>query len=196
MDVNYGHDWVEGNYKPGHTVWLTVTESDGVTVKGLAELTTGFVPWWDGQSGFSTNWDGWIGQPPDIMPGDWVFGKVDNGFASEVEVGEITGILDFNADTVEGQVFAPWTGPLNANCGVWVQDGPGLDFVVEAEGGPYFCDFTPWDLMPDQPVGVRYQEPDGDWVGNVFQEPLPYLHLQKWADDEPAEGGNLGFTVE
>jgi uncharacterized repeat protein (TIGR01451 family) len=32
LEVNYGHDWVEGNYEPGHTIWITVTESDETTV--------------------------------------------------------------------------------------------------------------------------------------------------------------------
>jgi uncharacterized repeat protein (TIGR01451 family) len=50
--VNYGHDWVEGRYEAGHTLWITATESDGFTVKATAELTTGLIPWWGGDTGF------------------------------------------------------------------------------------------------------------------------------------------------
>jgi len=27
--VNYAHDWAEGDYEVGHTVWITVTDSGG-----------------------------------------------------------------------------------------------------------------------------------------------------------------------
>ena len=74
FDVNYGHDWVEGRYEPGHTVWITVTESDGSTVKGVAEFNSGYIDWWD-DNGFSTNWDGWLGDQPDMQPFDFVYGQ-------------------------------------------------------------------------------------------------------------------------
>ncbi|RPJ22526.1 MAG: hypothetical protein EHM35_18150, partial [Planctomycetaceae bacterium] len=55
LQVNYGHDWVEGNYEAAHTLWLTVTDAAG-TVKATAELQTQQIPWWSpGQTGFSTN---------------------------------------------------------------------------------------------------------------------------------------------
>src|SRR5690606_13493241 len=48
MNVNYDHDWIEGNYPPGYEVDLTVTESDGETVKATTTLTTFEIPWWGG----------------------------------------------------------------------------------------------------------------------------------------------------
>jgi len=78
--VNYGHDWVEGNYEAGHTIWITVTEGYDGPIKATAELATGVVPWWGGRTGFSTNWQGWSPDQPDIVPGDWVYGRVDDGF--------------------------------------------------------------------------------------------------------------------
>jgi len=46
----------------GYEVVLTVTESDGVTVKGTTTLTTAEIPWWGGQTGFSTKHGrGWFG---------------------------------------------------------------------------------------------------------------------------------------
>lgn len=197
--VNYGHDWVEGNYEAGHTMWLTVTDSLG-NLKATASGETGPIPWWGGQSGFSTNYNIiWAGQQPDIQPGDWVYGLMDNGRSSVVQIGVIDGVLDIDNDSISGHVYAPWfTDPLNANCGVWVENGPGMGFMVDPDGGAYFCDFGDmgWDLVPGQMVGVSYQEPDGDWVINVFEEPAPRLFIAQWANGQPAEGGNFIFRIE
>jgi uncharacterized repeat protein (TIGR01451 family) len=201
LNVNYGHDWVNGNYEAGHTVWLTVTESDGFTVKATAVLTTGPIPWWGGQSGFETQWDDWVPGPGvDIQPGDWVFGLVNSAsHTTTVHIGTINGELDVDADTISGTIHANWfTQILNANCGVWEENGPGRDFTVDPDGGAYFCDFGAmgWDLLPEHQVGVQYQEPDGDWVINAFQYPRPYLRIQKQADGNPAEGGTFAFQIQ
>jgi uncharacterized repeat protein (TIGR01451 family) len=197
MTVNYAHDWVEGNYEAGHTVWLTVTNSGG-TVKGTAIGTTGLIPWWNGQSGFSTNYNvSWTGQQPDIVPGDWVYGLVESdSYTTSVHIGTITGTLDVVSNTVSGNVYADWfTQTLNGNCGVWVQDGPNRDFQVEPDGGSYLCDFSPFDLLPDQDVYVEYREPDGDWVLNVFRQPAPDLQTDKYGQGQPAPGGNYVYTI-
>jgi len=194
LEVNYGHDWVQGSYEPGHTVWITVTESDGSTPKGTAELQTHDFGGW---TGFSTD-DGWTSPRPDIIPGDWVFGRVDNGFTATVHIGTIEGELDVDADTISGTVTADSAGELlNAQCGVWQEGGPGYEFQVDPDGGSYFCDFGDegWDLTPGQQVGVQYQDPEQNWVVNVFEEPAPYLGIDKWAGGNPAEGGNLEFTI-
>ena len=52
LSVNYAHDWVEGLYEPGHTIWITATESDESTIKGLAELQSYAIPAWGGQTRF------------------------------------------------------------------------------------------------------------------------------------------------
>lgn len=199
LNVNYGHDWVEGNYETGHTVWLTVTQADGVTIKATAELTTGVIPWWGGRTGFSTNLgEPWQPQRPDIETGDWVYGSLDGVYTSSVRVGTITGAVDANADTVSGTITADWfTQMLNAQCGVWERDAPNYHFTVAPDGGSYLCDFSAdWDLLPGQTVHVDYQEPDGDWVLNAFQEPTPHLRIQTWADGNPAEGGNFTFHIQ
>jgi uncharacterized repeat protein (TIGR01451 family) len=199
MRVNYGHDWVEGDYAAGYTVLITVTESDGSTVKGTAVLTTGAVPWWDGGTGFSTNWQDWTWRP-DMQPGDWVYGlMVENSYTSTVHIGTVDGNVDVDADTVSGTVTANWfTQMLNANCSVWEENGPGFDFMVDPNGGSYECDFSGegWDLLPGQDVGVEYQEPDGDWVSNAFEEPVPRLDIDKWANGSPAESGNFVYHIQ
>jgi len=72
LEIDYGHDLVQGLYEPGHTAKIKVTESDGNTVKGAADLPTEVIAEWGGVSGFSTSRQGWTGPPPDILPGDWV----------------------------------------------------------------------------------------------------------------------------
>jgi hypothetical protein len=168
IEVNYGHDWVQGEYEVGHTVWLTVTDEFGA-IKATAEVETAPLPW--GGIGFQTEWDDWDPEQPDILPDDWVYALVDNGYESTVQVGTITGDLDLEDDTVAGTIYADWfTEALNGNCGVWTEGGPWIDFTVDPDGGSYFCDFgaVGWDLQPGPTVAVQYQEPDGDWVLNAF----------------------------
>jgi uncharacterized repeat protein (TIGR01451 family) len=199
MSVNYGHDWVEGYYEPGHTLWITITESDTGTVKATAQLHTQEIPWWGGTSGFSTNLDNpWVPGQPDIQPGDWAFGRMDNGYTSTVRIGTITGELDIEADTISGTIHANWfTQTLNANCGIWEEGGPGQGFEVDPDGGSYFCDFSEqWDILPGHDVGVQYMEPDGDWVINVFEEPVPELSIQKGTTSGPAvPGGTYLYRI-
>jgi uncharacterized repeat protein (TIGR01451 family) len=201
LNVNYAHDWVEGRYEVGHTVWITLTKSDGVTIKDTAVLTTGQVPWWGGKTGFSTNWQGWSsGSTPDLQTGDWVYGLVDNGHASTVRIGDITGDLDLDADSVAGNVYAPWfTQKLIGSCAVWENGGPDENFRVDPNGGAYSCDFggMGWDLLPGHDVGVQYQEPDGDVVINVFRAPAPNMRIEKWAEGsgQAVPGGPVVFTL-
>jgi uncharacterized repeat protein (TIGR01451 family) len=203
LNVNYGHDWIEGNYEPGHTLWLTVTDGFG-DPKATAELQTQQIPWWPpDQTGFSTNLDNaWVPGQPDMVPGDWVFAQMDNGQMAEVRIGEITGALDIGADTIGGNVYADWfTDTLHAYCAVWEDGGPWQDFWVDPDGGAYFCDFQtmdpPWDVLPGHDVGVEYQEPDGDWVINMFEEPAPDINVQKWAEGsgQAYPGGPVVFGL-
>ena len=202
MSVNYGHDWVEGNYEPGHTLWLTVTNDVG-EVQATVELQTQEIPWWGGgQTGFSTNLEGttWLPQRPDILEDWWVYGRLDNGYTSEVKMGTIEGALDLDADSISGNIWAPWfTETLNGDCGVWEDGGPGEGFQVDPNGGAYACDFGAmgWDLLPGHDVGVSYQEPDGDRVINVFKEPAPNVRVEKWAEGsgQVMPGGPVIFTL-
>ena len=199
LRVNYAHDWVESNYEAGHTVWLTLTDSLGHP-KATAGGVTGPIPWWGGQSGFSTNYNVlWSGQHPDIQPGDWVHAAMSDGQTGAVRIGVINGTLDIDNDTISGDIHAPWfSDPLEGGCGVWVHNGPGMGFMVDPDGGSYFCDFGDmgWDLQPGQMVGVDYRQPDGHQVINVFEEPAPRLFIQQWSNGQPAEGGNFIFRIE
>ncbi len=199
LRVNYGHDWVEGNYESGHTLWITLTDGLGA-LKATATLTTGVVPWWGGGQGFTTDLyvvSGWSPRP-DLQPGDWVYASMDNGYTAAVRLGTITGALDVNADTISGTVTAPWLpNPVDGRCEIWEPGGPGYDFTVNPNGGGYLCDASgEWDLTPGHDVAVSYIEPDGDQVFNIFEEPVPRVSIYTWADGQPAAGGNFVLTVQ
>lgn len=204
MEVNYGHEWIEGSYEAGHTVWITVTDSGG-TIKATATLTTGQMPWWNpGETGFSTNLgDPWMGDRPDIQPGDWVYGEVDTGYTTDVHIGEITGYPDTDADTITGTLDVnELTDPVQVRCDAWGAPGgvPSKFDTIQPNGSdPYTCAWDPvteWDMEPGQDIGVSYQDSDGDRIYNAFAGPAPRLWISKWADSAPGEGGNFVFHVE
>ncbi|MGD2146333.1 MAG: hypothetical protein PVH41_06550 [Anaerolineae bacterium] len=198
IELNYAHDWVEGHLEAGHTLWLTITESDGLTVKATAELKSQAIPWWGGNTGFSTSYgDPWVPDQPDIQAGDWAFLKADDGRTTSVHVGTIDGQLDIEADTLSGTISTPWfTETLRAWCGVWEEGGPWEEIEVEPDGD-YLCDLGDmgWDLLPEQDVAVQYLEPDSDQVYNVFRELGSRLGIQAEAESEPAEGGNYSYRI-
>lgn len=204
LNVNYDHDWVNGNYEPGHTIWITVTESDHSTVRGTTELVTGPVPDWGGQSGFQTYGDSWNGGQLDIQPGDWVDAAVDNGYTSTVQVGTIAGLLDVDADQITGTVSAAWwSSEVDVTCHPWgsPSGAPSKNDRVSPDGSdPFACSWDPlteWDIEPGQDLGVSYTEPDGDQVFAVFRGPAPQLRVEKWLDGEGvSQGGGAVFTVQ
>ncbi len=197
LRVNYGHDWIESFYEAGHSVWITVTDGAGV-VKATANGETGPIPWWGGDPGYQTGYNVfWDGPAPDIQTGDWVYGALDNGYTAAVQIGEVSGYLNLNTDSITGTINAPWfTQTLNGDCGVWVDGGPGMGFSVDPNNGPYACDFSgQWDLVAGQDVGVAYTGEDGHWVANAFREPAPHLWINTWTDGDPGEGGNYTLRV-
>jgi uncharacterized repeat protein (TIGR01451 family) len=199
MRVNYGDDWVGGDYEAGHTFWITVTHSIGAVKATVVMSATPGGGW--GGDGFETEWDDWSPEQPDMEPGDWAYFQADDGYSNAIHVGTITGELDIDGDTVSGTINASWfTQTLNVRCEVWAEEGAaGIDTTADPDGGSYFCDFgdVGWDLLPGQSVAVHYFEPDdGDRVINVFEEPVPHLRIDKGADGNPTEGGNFAFNVE
>ncbi len=189
LRVNYGHDWVESFYEGGHMAWVTVTESDGVTVKATAELVTEPKDFWGGETGFQTSSQDWIPAPPDIQPNDWVFGWVDNGASAQVQIGDISGMIHLASDSVDGTILAPWiTDPVQVECLDW---GSGGEPFSNKDGGlilangedPYSCSWAgEWDIQPYQDVGVGYFGPDGHWVANAFFARNPRIFASEAGD--------------
>jgi hypothetical protein len=175
LNVNYGHDWVDAPYAAGHLATFTVTESDGVTVKATAaDLTSQTVPEWGGWTGFYTSMgEPWVPARPDLQPGDWVLGEVDNGRTAQVQLGEITGVLDVAGDTVSGTMTLPaGADPIAGGwCAVWVDGGPEVWFDLPPVGGGYVCDpgAAGWDLRAGELVAVGYVNAAGHRVMTVFQ---------------------------
>jgi uncharacterized repeat protein (TIGR01451 family) len=198
LRTDTSRDVLEGDFEAGHVIYLEVTDSGGA-IKATAEVTTTFPVWWGTCSGWSTQiGEPWVPERPDIVAGDWVNASDDLGQSASLRVGQITGTVDIDADTVYGQIFAPWlANPAPATCGVLVDGGPGFDFTVDPNGGDYLCDFgsVGWDLLPGQEVEVQYQDPDGHWVINRFPDPPPILGIEMHAIGQPTTGGNFEYVV-
>ncbi len=199
--VNYGHDWVGGNYPAGHTITVTVEDSSFETKAEAVVQSLPGMGW--GTDGFDTTDEDWLPIHPDITPGDWVHIATDDGYSNSIHVGEITGDVDVDTDSVSGLVFADWFfEELMVECHPWggPPDAPGKSSSAEPDGSsPYFCQWDPgseWDLLAGQDVGVMYIEPDGDRVINSVHAPAPYLSVDTWSDGNPAEGGNMDFYIQ
>jgi hypothetical protein len=181
LSVNYAHDWVEGLYEPGHTIWITATESDESTIKGLAELQSYAIPAWGGETGFSTIYDDWDGDHPNLQPGDYIFGEVDNGFDGALRIGEISIEVDMDADQVHGALQANWlSSDVLLRCEIWsFPEAPSIEMMVDPNGGTYTCNFAPtgWDLQPDQMIAVMYFTPEGHRVINIWETQPPEFSL-------------------
>ena len=165
-------------YEVGHTFWITVTDSGG-TPKAHATATTtpsGTGPDFAWSDGFWVEQDDWSDPSLDILPGDQVHFQSDDGFAETVQVGTITARINPSADTAAGITTAPeFVEPLQGFAGYW-----GIfwqEFTVDPDGGSYFVDFSPYDLVPGNEVRVGYREPDLDAVINVFQTPWHEIFL-------------------
>jgi len=108
LRVNYGHDWVESFYEAGHEVVVTVTESDGVTVKATATVFTEPKDFWGWETRLQTAPDDWDSEPPDLQANDWVYAQVDNGVIAHVQLGNIVGEVDSTTDSITGAIEASW----------------------------------------------------------------------------------------
>lgn len=200
ITADYGDDWVNGEYEAGHTVDITVKESDNTTVKATAQVTSQVYPEWDGWTGFVTDND-WLPTRPDIQPGDWVEVQVDTGYTNTVQVGLIDGGSDVDSDLVSGTIHALWLSPytVTVSCEIHEENGPSIQVEgVDPDGGSFECDFSGmWDILPGHNVAVNYIEPDTDRVQTHFREPAPDLHMEKWSEGsgQAAPGGNLVYTL-
>lgn len=206
LRVHYDHDWIEGNYEAGHEVYLEVRDSLG-TEKAHITLTTGEIDGWGSTTGFSTNMNGatWIPYRPDIAPGDTIYGEVDDGvYTAELDIGQVTGTVDLDNDSISGTVNVPWRlpDPIDVGCYIWENNGRNLYQHVSPVDGvyPYSCIWTgdnAYDIVPATDVMVAYFEPEGHEVIGDFSYPAPRLRIEKWLEGgEPGEGGNVTFNIQ
>jgi len=202
LRVNYGHDWVESFYETGHQVEITVTESDGETVKATAVVYTEPKDFWGEETGFQTNPEDWSPVMPDLQPYDWVYAQVDNGVTASVQLGEIRGEVDFQTDSITGTILADWlSDPVQVECLDWGSGGESINkdagSVYPDGASPYSCDWNPeteWNVLPWQDIGVGYSTPDGHWVANAFRDER---WMAMWTTDlEPGfwMEGDFGYS--
>lgn len=193
LDVNYAHEWVEAQTRAGETFLVTVTQGANIYTN------TGQT---DDNGWFGTHQWPWYPNNPNLVPGDNIQVSVAGTTETVNPVGTIHGDLDFDANTVSGSIEAPWFSPtlLNMLCEVWVENGPpGIEVAdVSPDGGTYFCDFSTvgWDLQPGQSIAVRYFEPDGDSIINIFEAPWMRVNYgHDWAEGNYPLGHTMNITV-
>jgi hypothetical protein len=177
LRANYQEDWVEGFYPEGYTVWITVTEADGRSIKATAQVSTGPVPDWDVEIGFSTLLAEWDPGQPEIEPNDWVYGWVDNGASAQMQVGEIIPTVDLENDIVQGSLAADWFAEeVFVSCGIWGYSEWLSDMVMPDGSDSFSCDFEGlWDLVQGNTAEVWYYGPDGHAVGHYIHIPNPHF---------------------
>ncbi|HSF81777.1 MAG TPA: hypothetical protein VLA49_11115 [Anaerolineales bacterium] len=210
LRVNYGHDWVESFFPAEHAVKITVTDADG-NLKASAEVMTAPRDEWGGEEGFQTRPEDWVPGQPDIRPNDWVLAEVVSGpysaQDSAVQIGDISGMIDLDADSIQGTINAPWFPgevEVNVECHPWGAPEPTemrFDTVFPDGSDTYACSWAgEWDIDYYQDVGVGYSGPDGHWVANAFRVLNPHFTifpLWQWYDglDWP-DGATVSITVE
>ena len=192
LDVNYAHDWVGVSTDPNATVVVTVAGKGTLTAQADG----------DGWMMSHDYNDDWSQGQPDLEPGDRITATSISEVVTVDPVGTINGNVNLATDLVAGTIQAPFGSQgLTVWCEIWNVD-PGPEAIeienVPANGGSYSCDFGgKWDIQIDSMVAVRYFEPDGDSVINVFEEPKPNMNVEKWVEGggDVLPGGPAVFTI-
>ena len=194
--VNYSQDRAGAAYPVGHTFWVTVTDSGGTFKASATDTTTAEGGGHDGgwYDGFYVQGGDWTSPELDIQPLDWVHFVADDGYTSTIRVGTITGTLDAEADTVQGEISVPWhTGhTLNGLAGRWGFDWQ--EFAADPGDGQYFVQFSE-DLQPGGSVDVLYFEEDGDRVIKTIESldlTLEVNYGHDWVQSK-YEAGHTGW---
>jgi len=207
MRINLNTNQVGGNYHAGQDLTITVTDSVD-TVKAAATLTSDWSLGWGGGEGFETQPWNWWPLMPEIIPGNRVQIAADNSYTHTLEAGIIEATVDASMDMVTGTIIVPpsFTEPLKVECHPWgawesgIGDAPIKQSEAEPDGSSYFsCDWGgagEWDILPGQEIAVMYIEPDGDRVIDVFEEPAPYLRVEKQGFDELTQDGNARYRIK
>ena len=143
---------------------FTITVTDvGDAVKATAEIETVPGGGWDGD-GFQSEGDEWQPDRPDIQPGDLVHFSADDGYSNIIRVGEISGAIDVETDSISGPIYADWIDEtLDVECHAWGSPGDvdNKSSSAEPDGSvPYACGWDgEWDVQPGQNMAVSMRFP-------------------------------------
>jgi hypothetical protein len=103
-----------------------------------------------------------------------VYASVDNGARAQVQIGEISGMIDFETDTIAGTINAPWlSDEVNIEClppdTAEPEPEKKLASVLPNGEDTYACSWAgEWNIQRGPDVFVAYFGADVHWVANVF----------------------------
>ncbi len=202
LDVNYSHDWVNASTGLNEIAAVNIkVRRNGAVIATIDGNTGG-----DGNYSSNQHQSDWSPMQPDLMLGDTVEATTSGGSASVNGIGEITGAIDMDTDSVSGTIRAPGLAPGNVRvwCEVWVQD-VNVPFIeqldVPANGGSYSCDFfttRSYHISPGDNLAVSYFDLEGDRVIAVFRAPAPDLgvNVRTEGNSDAGEDGVSVFRVD
>jgi hypothetical protein len=102
---------------------------------------------------------------------------VDDGLlTNEARVGEITGMIDLDTNSITGEINAPWLGDsVNVLCSPWgaPEGASDKETTVVPDGVSEFtCTWdAEWDIQPGETVGVYYWGSEPHTVANAIPNP-------------------------
>ena len=190
--ANTAWDAVDGWFGEGVTVVYTVTDHLGA-LKGGAEGTTRPDGWIDGR------WCGELTGDCDMIPGDLVQVKADNGFETSLELIPIQGSIDVAADQISGLMQ---DADFPAQGEFWCSRGYGPDnygnfFEIEADGS-YLIDLGgEYDLRIGDECEIWYIDPNGNKVGTMlYTLRLSVNYAHDWVEASTTPGDSLEVVIE
>lgn len=201
MRAFYDPNELRCDYPAGHTMSITVTDSLGA-IKATATDLTAFGEGEYGSPGFNVRGSEWSPSNADLRPGDRVAFRSDDEYNAEIRVGSIAPDLDVAADRVSGILYAPWftevvTGQVK-NFHWWGMGGP--HFAADPDGGGFWVDLTPHDIVSGTQLGLRYVGPDYNVVGRdvtaVEPSALGFYIGVNYAHDWVNGHCEAGHTIE
>ena len=177
LEVDVGHDNVNGITAPGRTVTMTLRAPDSSVKEEATDIAND-----DGQFG--------AGFSEDIAPGDTVEAMANP--STSVYIEDVTIDVDVDNDTICG------TAPPDAWLQVGIHGGPWWDLAAD-ESGNYCADFSDeYDLQSGDSGQVRYESPEGhrltyNYYTSFLQANVNQSH--EWLNGETMPGSVINATL-
>ncbi|MBC8422427.1 MAG: right-handed parallel beta-helix repeat-containing protein, partial [Chloroflexi bacterium] len=175
ITASLAFDGLRGQAVPYALITATLKDGGGA-FKGYAVARADGTGWFGG-----IGWSGWTyfynqGRMVDIAPGDQIDFNV-NGVLTTIDLGDITGTLDPNTDTLTGNIGGSVAYPLAATLAT---HGLEIPFTVNAPGD-FAYDFAALtDIRQDDDVDVTYQAAPGFTISNWIVPRDGYTVYVNW----------------